>query len=505
MPTTDLFPSPSGTPIHPSMPRNLPGATPESTKVMRTTLKENHERYHILFNDRGFHNHTSHHIIALWALGAPADIVQKAFDSEKDSQRAIDHGVTPDVVPITHDNFFEHLGKHNYYQNYLKFFESAISSIGQVQVVEKYILSAEYNTPQGEMLNRYLSSLIHPFIHVGYGLEFDLPGMTAEGLALTAIQGANPAQDLYTSLAQSNQTDASGVLSTARNLAANLSIRGSVPASRETTPLTHALAFLTRIDADKEFKREPPPFLVASLYEKYTPKLREFLKEWIGDSSAQYSDAELQDLVWKKTDELVWLNTVIYAAGGTNSGAGAAFKTDFFTMHLVTSTLFLSSHVAKLSSPRQAFVLLQAFFVNSLLWYIALHEHPISISTFYTNTSKLIKPSTNKDQVNPWTEVISTSINHDDEHYPKLQRALIHFAALYGTKDFSDIFGSDSEKTAANAELKPMEGLDGSLFARAALASLDHILREKGGEDGKGTDGLGATAVWDGLDFIKRN
>ena len=33
-----------------------------------------------------------------------------------------------------------------------------------------------------EMLNRLLAALVHPFIHLAYGLEFGLPGQVAEGL-----------------------------------------------------------------------------------------------------------------------------------------------------------------------------------------------------------------------------------------------------------------------------------------------------------------------------------
>lgn len=34
---------------------------------------------------------------------------------------------------------------------------------------------------QPQMLNRLLSGVLHPLIHVGYGCEFGSPGMVAEG------------------------------------------------------------------------------------------------------------------------------------------------------------------------------------------------------------------------------------------------------------------------------------------------------------------------------------
>lgn len=32
------------------------------------------------------------------------------------------------------------------------------------------------------MLNRFVSGVIHSFIHAGFGIEFNLPGLVAEGM-----------------------------------------------------------------------------------------------------------------------------------------------------------------------------------------------------------------------------------------------------------------------------------------------------------------------------------
>ena len=57
--------------------------------------------------------------------------------------------------------------------------------------LEKYVFTPEANVdptrPENEhprMLNRLISGLLHPLIHVGYGLEFGLPGMLVEGKLL---------------------------------------------------------------------------------------------------------------------------------------------------------------------------------------------------------------------------------------------------------------------------------------------------------------------------------
>jgi hypothetical protein len=57
-------------------------------------------------------------------------------------------------------------------------------------VLEKYVFSQKANfdpdrdtkgQTQPEMLNRFVNGLLHPMIHIGYGLEFGLLGTLAEG------------------------------------------------------------------------------------------------------------------------------------------------------------------------------------------------------------------------------------------------------------------------------------------------------------------------------------
>jgi hypothetical protein len=64
----------------------------------------------------------------------------------------------------------------------------SIEKKGVSATLDDYILSKEYNSVEGcgasaqpAMLIRFLAGVIHPLIHVGYGTEFGIPGMVAEG------------------------------------------------------------------------------------------------------------------------------------------------------------------------------------------------------------------------------------------------------------------------------------------------------------------------------------
>ena len=75
-----------------------------------------------------------------------------------------------------------------YYRAYLQFFTKVLSEKGAAATLEEYIFSPKANIeppksgqPPMEMTNRLFSGLLHPLIHTGYGAEFGLPGMFAEG------------------------------------------------------------------------------------------------------------------------------------------------------------------------------------------------------------------------------------------------------------------------------------------------------------------------------------
>lgn len=77
-----------------------------------------------------------------------------------------------------------------YFRAYAAFFTKAHTKHGLDGVLEKYIFSThanwvehvKENKDQPQMVNRLFSGVLHPLIHVGYGIEFNSPGMVVEGL-----------------------------------------------------------------------------------------------------------------------------------------------------------------------------------------------------------------------------------------------------------------------------------------------------------------------------------
>lgn len=136
-------------------------------------------------------SHAAHHILAIYAMGANGKLLREGYKTDGDPQRPL--GTSP--APISDNNFVDHLGDEKYYQAYLHFFSDQLVTKGVDKTLEGYLYSkgANFNdraemdgSRQPEMFARFMSGLMHPLIHTGYGLEFGLPGILAEGMSLLA-------------------------------------------------------------------------------------------------------------------------------------------------------------------------------------------------------------------------------------------------------------------------------------------------------------------------------
>ena len=165
-------------------------------------------------------------------------------------------------------------------------------------------------------------------------------------------------------------------------------------------------------------------------------------------------------------------------------------------MHLVTSSLFLAPTVAYLS-PRSATILLKSYFAVSVAWYLAQGRPTLPIREFYAAVTDKpappIQPSVApaKDTLtpadaapNPWLPITQTTLVHPAEHLCKVQRTLMHNAALYGTRAAGD-------PDFAGTELEGAEVLDGTLFVRVAGLTADRMGWMKEGQEAGNWDRVG--------------
>ncbi|EDR02238.1 uncharacterized protein LACBIDRAFT_309882 [Laccaria bicolor S238N-H82] len=422
----ELFPAPSHLDKGGLLPpRVWPGRTPASIATLRQILKDNHEKWHIYFNTRGFHNHAAHTVIALWALGANEEILNAAYRYA--SSYLLPLFESPGL--INEGNWETHLGDEKYYQAYISFFTEEVKAKGVDAVLEEYVFATSANyvsgqTEQPQMLGRLLDAVIHPLIHVGYGVEFGLPGMVIEGLAWTAVHKGFSTSVLTQTLF-------------------------SEPAPEKKDHPTHAFTVLGRVISDPRLANNADPQVIKEYVDQWQPE---------GD-------------VAKHLEELLWVNSLVYGVAGLEEIG--QFNADFFYMHLVTSSIFLPSLCARLTERSQT-LFLRSYFLISLSLYVERGRPALDIPRFFANDTTLHPADDSTPHAeglvslpsgvtpNPWLSVIQTSLVHHDEHVPKLQRALCYLAEL---------FGGTPAGYFKNTELKDAELVDGTLFVRTANLS----------------------------------
>ncbi|ORY71923.1 HypA protein [Pseudomassariella vexata] len=149
-------------------------------------LQKDMNQHHVFFNDGGFHNHISHHILALYGTGASAEDLVKGYIENEGYQR-------PSVK--AHGNLVEdlkdwekakkHLGKAKYYTDWLHFYQHEIERLGWQKALAEYMFKGDERCE--DMMVRMFSGFLHPLIQLMYGVEWDQPAIVAMALAQACV------------------------------------------------------------------------------------------------------------------------------------------------------------------------------------------------------------------------------------------------------------------------------------------------------------------------------
>jgi hypothetical protein len=373
----------------------LPGFdAPDKAKAASQLLQENHSRFHMFFNNDGFHNHIAHHLLTTYALNASTKDLQRHFESNESYQRALDSydqaTVTKMQDPAT---FVEFLGKEGHYKNFLQFFRNEIESSGWQAVVNKFVFSNDEVAT--EMLPRVFAGFLHPLIHLGFGVEFEQPAIVAEALAQAAIHSGWIAKFF------SQAEQAAG--------------------ENRSKPSRTMVELIDAIRNDKELYAAP----------RWSDgnKIRDGILARAGDRMVSYTSQyhvrpeELEE----KTAEMI--NAVAYFTGGAQRKRHAV-KFDFFYMHCVNSSIFYSSFLKQqwLSDANKV-RLLEWKVWNDLAMYASRKSPEIHLDEI-----RNYQPQ----QPSDWGKIIDRVRSmEDDGHASKLVRALAHgqqVCAPYETK-----------------------------------------------------------------------
>ncbi|KAH8698792.1 hypothetical protein BGW36DRAFT_340049 [Talaromyces proteolyticus] len=300
-------------------------------------LQQNHDKHHIFWRDVGGHNHIPHSLLSVLALGGgPADI-QRAYDDGVAIQRAIPPVDEATVEELGNPAVFrKHIGDVSQYTNFMMFFKKQIAAKGWQQVLQEYVFSG---TPEAKTIFAQLyEGAFHPIIHLGFGIEFGLPSIIAEGLAQAAVHDSAGLEGFFLQ----SETEAAAAIGTGKSL---LALYNEV---RATDKIRHAARLQDGPVRVREGVIGRAGAEIASLASQYRIK---------------------QDDIERATAEMI--NLCAYSAGGAQR-PGKARKIDFFYMHNVNASIFFTALIRQdWISPADKVLLVERKARMDLIWYAA--------------------------------------------------------------------------------------------------------------------------------------
>ncbi|KAJ5635556.1 uncharacterized protein N7484_008869 [Penicillium longicatenatum] len=347
-------------------------------------LQKNHDNYHMYFRDVGGHNHIAHSVLSVLAMGGGPKELKRAYDDGYGYQRplpVLDLQVVEELSDP--ERFRARMLNLDQYTNFLHFFEKEIDEKGWQAVLQEYCFS---RTPLAEaMFSQLYEGLLHPIIHLGFGIEFEQPSIIAEGLAHAASHDPGNIDVFFHRSEQLAQS-------------------GAVPAR----PLVELYEEVRRNEKTRTAGRmQDGPFRLRD------GPLARAMDEIVSISAQlQIRPEELE----RGTAEMI--NCAAYSAGAAQS-PGKVPKIDFFIMHNVTCSIFLSVLTKQSWIKLQDRVRLVEWKARlDLAWYAANGAAELrlkDISDYEPTASKGMD----------W-RALYKAVNevHDDGHIAKLVRAL---------------------------------------------------------------------------------
>ncbi|WVQ99214.1 hypothetical protein IAU59_006346 [Kwoniella sp. CBS 9459] len=529
---------PSST-AEPSKLFTFPGVSWDSTKAVREVLEENDRGYDIYEKARFAHNHFPHSALTRYALGASAKLLRDTWDHDRPHLVSLDPADkgrndvnvkdVPDKIDSSNWGDRRYVGVKGNYSRYLVFFHKELARLGPLETLNRYVFSPQANwepfkCDDGKertgplMLDRFVGGVLHPFIHAGFGLEFNDRVTLAEGLAEAAIHSDGLTAPVITPeylkevLHPSNPVP-EHLRRPARSIPANED--ALEPSCAREPRLGRSLLEIYSIMLSS-VKFTPAPYdkdstindkLKLASRDGKAEALRKLVDEW------SLTDEELADGRggWeRKFEEVAIFVTLIACATGRE---GHPPRVDFFLMHALTSSIFIPSYLSLISIPHRR-VLLRAYLLATL--HIALsrgrpHINPtllMSYDAFPTapgseglvraQNGKIIGDPANKESRNTWLDVVESSLAYTDSHVPKAIRSLLHFSNHYGAYPAGAFIGTYLVGGQTHETIPGLSQVDGTVFIRAAGMIMQQMGWTREGQEEGNWDfqGVGYDEVW---------
>ncbi|WRT66146.1 uncharacterized protein IL334_003099 [Kwoniella shivajii] len=510
----------------------FPGISWDSTKAVRQVLEENDRGYDIYESARYAHNHFPHSVLTRYALGGSSRLLKDTWDHDRPHLVSLDpydksrekenlkEADVPDQIDQSNWGDRKYVGMKGAYSRYLTFFHGEIARLGPTETLNQYIFTPEANwesfntssSSDGEtkekdgpmMIDRLVGGVFHPFIHVGFGLEFNDRIVLAEGLAEAAIHSDELNAPLLTSECIREIINPSNPTPEHLQIPAR-----SIPTNEDTLEPTDAreprlgrsLLEIYSILLSSDTLIPEPYNPDSSINERIkfaseggrAEGLRKLIEDW------SLSNEELSDndqMGWKrKFEELAIFTTLLACATGKK---GKPSKVDFFLVHTLTSSIFIPTYMPVLSIPNRR-LLFKAYLLVILNTALARGRPRIDPELIMSYDPYPVAPGTDgsvkakqgdvlgqpdkKESRNPWLSMIESCLAHPDSHVPKAIRSLLYFTELYGSTKEGCFIGTYLSGGQTHETINGLSKVDGTVFVRAAGIIMDQLGWTREGKD----------------------
>ncbi|EAU82817.2 hypothetical protein CC1G_11334 [Coprinopsis cinerea okayama7 len=409
-------------------------------------------------------------VTAAYDLGATADHLQKMYEDEAKSQKSIFREEGDREIVVDDGNWVQYLGNTSAYAAFVTFFADRIQKNGVAATLEEYLFSKEANTSEKVMLVRLISGAVHPFIQLGYALEFGNEAMVAPALAQTAVHTPTGPQiyDFHWGSSGSAASD---------NQLSIFQLIEEVYAAPELKPGPY----------------EPDALHSARLKgilgkEEVVKKVRELCARFALPTSSESDNVNFDAQVDSTIHDLVLAATLLtFAVSKPNRPP----RLDFFLMHLVTSSLFLTPIKGALRREEDKLNLLRAF-VPTLVLHVLSRGRPridVGVLEGYTGVPRPPVPgdkvrklgrevigSPEEDgDYNPWHAMHADVLYHPDTHHVKTFRTLFLANGEYGGRDPVELPAGFRITPSPGSSTKGGVSVDGTVYTRAAGVLMNYM------------------------------
>ncbi|WVQ67892.1 uncharacterized protein L199_006097 [Kwoniella botswanensis] len=493
-----------------------PGGDWESTKAVREVLEDNNRGYDIYESARFAHNHFPHSALTRYALGAPSQLIRDTWthdrphlvslDPSDESRKKEEVKDVPDKIDSANWGDERYLGMKGAYSRYLTFFHREIARLGPLETLNKYVFAPTANWEKWKdtdgkeqeppmMIDRLVGGLFHPFIHVGFGLEFNDRVVLAEGLAEAAIHSDELNLPLITpgyahEINHPSHPTPDHLRRPPREIPDSEDCLS--PNCAREPRLGRSLLEIYSIVLHSPDLAPVPYDKNSSINDrlKYATeggkaeKVRKLAEDW------SLTDEELSDGKngWKRKFEEVAILVTLLACG--TGRKGKELKIDFFLMHTLTSSIFIPTYMPILSIPNRR-LLLKAYLLVLLntaiargrpaidpeltMSYDPFPVAPGSEEQVEPQKGAVIGSPDKKESRNPWMGIVESSLAYPDSHVPKAIRSLVYFAELYGSTRPGCFIGSFLSGGQTHETIPGLAKVDGTVFVRGAGAIMNQM------------------------------